>query len=77
MGLPVVAGGVPVATGDLVCGDADGVVVVPRPRLEEVGARLAAVAEAERAAEANVEAAPRPGRRSRELLASSRVRWID
>ena len=30
VGLPVTAGGVPVATGDLLLGDADGVVVVPR-----------------------------------------------
>ena len=56
VGLPVVAGGVPVATGDLVCGDADGVVVVPRLRLEEIGRQLAAVADAERAAEAAVKA---------------------
>ena len=52
VGLPVVAGGVPVATGDLVLGDADGVVVVPQARLEEVGARLAAVRAAEQRAEA-------------------------
>ena len=54
VGLPITAGGVPVATGDLILGDADGVVVVPQARLAEVGARLAAVRAAEQAAEAKV-----------------------
>lgn len=77
VGLPVVCGGVPVAAGDLVVGDADGVVVVPGPRLAEVGARLAAVRDAERAAEAEVRAGAtdRPGVAA--LLASDRVRWVD
>lgn len=35
VGLPVVCGGVTVATGDVVVGDRDGVVVVPRARIEE------------------------------------------
>ena len=77
VGLPVVAGGVPVATGDLVCGDADGVVVVPRLRLEEIGRQLAAVADAERAAEAAVKAGQEAPPAILELLASSRVRWLD
>ncbi len=34
VGLPVVCGGVSVATGDVVVGDRDGVVVVPRARIE-------------------------------------------
>src|SRR5271167_3647889 len=33
VGLPVVCGGVPVAAGDVVVGDRDGVVVVPRARI--------------------------------------------
>ena len=77
VGLPVVAGGIPVATGDSVCGDADGVVVVPQPLLAEIGARLAAVAEAERAAEAAVKAGQVARPEILALLASSRVRWID
>ena len=36
IGIPVAVGGVPVHSGDLVVGDADGVVVVPRERLDEV-----------------------------------------
>jgi 4-hydroxy-4-methyl-2-oxoglutarate aldolase len=35
VGLPVVCGGVSVATGDVVVGDRDGVVVVPRARVAE------------------------------------------
>ena len=77
VGLPVVAGGIPVASGDLVLGDADGVVVVPHARIEAVAGRLAAI----RAAEQEAEAAVRGGATSRPeveaLLASSRVRWLD
>ena len=35
VGLPIVCGGVAVASGDIVVGDRDGVVVVPRARIEE------------------------------------------
>ena len=35
VGLPIVCGGVTVASGDVVVGDRDGVVVVPRARIEE------------------------------------------
>jgi 4-hydroxy-4-methyl-2-oxoglutarate aldolase len=76
VGLPIVAGGVPVATGDLVLGDADGVVVVPQARLAEIGARLAAVRTAEQAAEARVRAGATTLPEISELLASDRVRRI-
>jgi 4-hydroxy-4-methyl-2-oxoglutarate aldolase len=77
VGLPVVVGGLPVATGDLVAGDADGVVVVPRGRLAEVAARLVVVRAAEREAEAAVKAGRTVLPGIADLLASSRVRWID
>ncbi|MCF3931909.1 hypothetical protein L1787_00600 [Acuticoccus sp. M5D2P5] len=51
-GFPVVVGGVAVASGDLVIGDADGVVIIPQARIE---ATLKGV-EAVRAAEAEMEA---------------------
>jgi len=35
VGLPIVCGGVAIASGDLIVGDRDGVVAVPRARLEE------------------------------------------
>jgi 4-hydroxy-4-methyl-2-oxoglutarate aldolase len=77
VGLPVVVGGLPVATGDLVVGDADGVVVVPRERLAEVGRRLEAVRAAEREAEAAVKAGQVARPEIEDLLASSRVRWVE
>ena len=77
MGLPITAGGVPVATGDLILGDADGVVVVSQARLAEVGSLLAAVRAAEQAAEAKVRAGATTMPDISELLDSDGVRWVD
>jgi 4-hydroxy-4-methyl-2-oxoglutarate aldolase len=77
VGLPVVVGGVPVDSGDLVVGDADGVVVVPAAKLAEVGARLGAVRDAERASDAAVRAGAGTLPEIGALLASHRVRWVD
>jgi 4-hydroxy-4-methyl-2-oxoglutarate aldolase len=57
VGMPVVVGGVTVEAGDIVIGDADGVVVVPRASADAVIARLAAV----RAAEADLDARVKGG----------------
>ena len=57
VGAPVVLGGVHVCPGDIVVGDADGVVVVPQARAAEVLATLARV----RAAEAVMEQRVRDG----------------
>ena len=51
VGAPVVVAGARVASGDVVVADEDGVVVVPRERLDEVLARLPAI----RAAEAEMD----------------------
>jgi 4-hydroxy-4-methyl-2-oxoglutarate aldolase len=56
VGLPIVCGGATVATGDLVIGDRDGVVIVPRARIAETAARLQQVREAEAALSARVRA---------------------
>ena len=48
VGLSVVCGGVAVAPGDIVAGDRDGVVVIPRGRVEEALAGLERVLAAER-----------------------------
>lgn len=56
VGAPVVLGGVPVSSGDIVVGDADGVVVIPLAQAEAVLARLRKVQAAEQAAEATVKA---------------------
>lgn len=57
VGLPVVVGGVAVAAGDIICGDEDGVVVIPAGRIGEAAKVLASV----RAKEAAQEAAFRGG----------------
>jgi len=47
VGLPVVCGGVAIASGDIIVGDRDGVVAVPRERLAETLANLGGVKAAE------------------------------
>jgi 4-hydroxy-4-methyl-2-oxoglutarate aldolase len=49
VGLPIVCGGSAIATGDVIVGDRDGVIVVPRARLAETLANLAQVKAAEAA----------------------------
>jgi 4-hydroxy-4-methyl-2-oxoglutarate aldolase len=56
VGAPVVLGGVHVCSGDIVVGDADGVVVVPLAQAQDVLARLRKVQAAEKAAEEVVKA---------------------
>jgi 4-hydroxy-4-methyl-2-oxoglutarate aldolase len=56
VGAPIVLGGVLVCSGDIVVGDADGVVVIALDQAEHVLARLRAVQAAEKAAEEAVRA---------------------
>jgi 4-hydroxy-4-methyl-2-oxoglutarate aldolase len=56
VGAPVVLGGVRVCSGDIVVGDADGVVVVPLAQADAVLARLRAVQAAEKTAADSVKA---------------------
>jgi 4-hydroxy-4-methyl-2-oxoglutarate aldolase len=61
VGLPVTIAGHPVASGDVVLADEDGVVVIPQARLAEVLGRLPAIREAETKADQAVrEGAKRP-----------------
>ena len=77
VGLPVVCGGLPVAAGDIVIGDPDGIVVVPRAAAKAVLARLDGV----RAKEAKMLQAVRSGLKEpsfiADLLASDRVCYVD
>jgi 4-hydroxy-4-methyl-2-oxoglutarate aldolase len=57
VGFPIVIGGVPIAPGDIVVGDRDGVVIVPLAEAPAVVKKLAQV----RAAEASLEALVRGG----------------
>lgn len=56
MGLPVVVGGVAVRSGDIVCGDEDGVVVIPSDRIEDAKAELITVQKKEAGMEKAVQA---------------------
>lgn len=56
VGQPVIVGGVAVSSGDIVIGDNDGIVIVPRAQIGSILERLAAVRAAEAALEAKVKA---------------------
>jgi 4-hydroxy-4-methyl-2-oxoglutarate aldolase len=76
VGLPVVCGGVAVAAGDVLVGDADGVVVVPRAELAAVVARLEQVLAAERALQARIAEGLTHMDAIAALLNSERVRYV-
>ncbi|WP_170979466.1 RraA family protein [Roseomonas sp. HF4] len=73
VGAPVTLGGQHVRPGDIIVGDADGVVVVPLDRAEEVLERLAAVRAAEAKAVAAVAAGATATDRIRAVVAAARV----
>lgn len=77
VGMAITLGGVVVQPGDVVVGDADGVVVVPMARIEEVLVELVAV----RKKEAEMDAAVRGGMRSPpwldDALKTKPIRWLD
>ena len=77
VGLPVQCGGLQVATGDLVIGDRDGVVVVPQAMIAETVHRLAAVRDKEAEMLARVKGGLREMGFVSALLASDRVRRVD
>jgi 4-hydroxy-4-methyl-2-oxoglutarate aldolase len=73
VGAPITVGGQHVRSGDIVVGDADGVVVVPQDRAAAVLERLAAVRAAEAKAVANVEAGATGNDRIRHFVATARI----
>ncbi len=73
VGLPIVIGGVAVASGDILVGDKDGVVVVPRLQATDVVAKLAEVRAAEALLEAKVKAGLRIPEFVTTLLKSGRI----
>ena len=73
VGAPVVVGGVHVCPGDIVIGDADGVVVVPQARAVEVLATLGRIRVAEAAMEAQVKAGMEISEKVRAMVAAARV----
>lgn len=77
VGLPVTLGGVAIASGDLLVGDIDGVVVVPRGEIARVAAELKAVAEKEARMEAMVASGAKYPAWLDAILKSDRVRFVD
>ena len=73
VGAPVVCGGVHVRSGDIVVGDADGVVVVPQDKAEAVLAALDRVRAAEVKAVAAVEAGATETAKLRAIMAGATV----
>jgi 4-hydroxy-4-methyl-2-oxoglutarate aldolase len=76
VGLPVVLGGVTIASGDILVGDRDGVVVVRQAEAAAVLKQLEAVRAAEAAMEAKVKAGLEVPDFVRTILASDRVREL-
>jgi 4-hydroxy-4-methyl-2-oxoglutarate aldolase len=73
VGAPIVCGGLAVRSGDIVIGDADGVVVVPLDQAEAVAEALDAVRAAEAKAIAAVEAGAVESERMRQIIAEARI----
>ncbi len=73
VGQPVVMGGVVIESGDIVIGDNDGIVIVPRGRIGDVLARLEQVRAAEATLEAKVKAGLEVPDFIQAILASDRV----
>lgn len=77
VGLPVVMGGVAIASGDIVVADNDGVVIVPRIEASSVLERLRTVRAAEAAFEAKVKAGLEIPDFIQSVLHSDRVVLVD
>jgi 4-hydroxy-4-methyl-2-oxoglutarate aldolase len=73
VGAPVVLGGVHVCPGDIIVGDADGVVVVPQARAREVLETLGRIRIAEAAMEAQVKAGLTLSGKAEAMVASARI----
>jgi 4-hydroxy-4-methyl-2-oxoglutarate aldolase len=73
VGAPVVMGGIAISSGDIILGDADGIVVIPRGEAGNVLNRLADVRAAEAALEAKVKAGLEVPDFVQAILASDRV----
>jgi 4-hydroxy-4-methyl-2-oxoglutarate aldolase len=77
VGFPVVAGGVTVASGDVVIGDRDGVVVIPQGDLERLLPRIDAILKAEAETQAKIRAGFSNLGGIEDLLSSPKVRYVE
>jgi 4-hydroxy-4-methyl-2-oxoglutarate aldolase len=77
IGLPIAIGGQTVEAGDLVVGDGDGVVIVPRWRIEEAAAELAAIREKEAGMDALVRSGAKMPAWLGARLSGDAVRYVE
>jgi len=77
VGLPIVIGGVAVEAGDVVIGDADGVVILPRKHLHTIIPLVEEVIAAEGATQSKIRNGFTNIGGIEDLLASDRVRYVD
>ena len=77
VGLPITLGGVTISPGDLVVGDGDGVVIVPRPDIAAVAGALAAIADKESKMDQAVESGATYPELLDDVLASGAVRFVE
>ncbi len=77
VGLPVVVGGVAVQSGDVVIGDKDGVVVIPRSELNAVVMALAEIRRLEEITQEKIRAGLKILPAVAELLKTDRVTFVD
>jgi 4-hydroxy-4-methyl-2-oxoglutarate aldolase len=76
IGLPIVCGGVPVQSGDVVLGDPDGVVVIPRAELEHVVQALQGILRLEEETQAKIRAGMTEIESVAALLKSDKVVYV-
>ena len=76
-GFPITVAGMQVASGDVVVGDRDGVVVVPLDRIDEIIARIDDVLAAEAALDALVENGLKMPEFASSILESKQVAWVE
>jgi 4-hydroxy-4-methyl-2-oxoglutarate aldolase len=77
VGLPITLGGVPIDAGDVIVGDIDGVVVVPRADLGRVARELEAIADKEKTMEAAVASGAKYPAWLEDVLKSAPIRYVD
>jgi 4-hydroxy-4-methyl-2-oxoglutarate aldolase len=77
VGFPIVAGGQAVASGDVIVGDRDGVVVIPAAQLDFVLVRLDAIRAAEAVVQARIATGITQLDSMAQLLRSDQVQFVD
>ncbi|MBS0243616.1 MAG: RraA family protein [Proteobacteria bacterium] len=77
VGFPVVVGGVAIASGDVIIGDRDGIVVIPQGDLDRLQPRIDAILEAEVETQKKIRGGFTNLGGIEDLLKSSKVRYLD